>query len=389
MPVDSAGAPLDPARLFDRIGVAILNQQVTYQPYIRLLNGFTEFTFGDTGLRLEPGDSTYIELVADLESEPPYSNFVLVIPTGDALSICDATDTTRNPGVSIISDCDLSFPYATDVAQILFPASRPILACSPLPAQITSLGQTEVAIFSGELSYSTPHPNGDLGLQAISGIVLQRTTSGLLPVQSHDIFDAIYLRIGGQLIATDTSLTADSINIEVDGGYTITRGSQLSMVLSCDLGETAPPGNYLINFGDSSFLEIIDRNLSNPLYVILAGNSYPLQGAELSVSPASLEQSFTNYPNPFYPSRGEMTTIGFVLADNASIEILIYTITGETVKHLTSNSYRSVGSYQTDIWLGDNDHGRTVMSGAYICQIKAQYASGRKETFRRKIAVIR
>jgi len=171
--------------------------------------------------------------------------------------------------------------------------------------------------------------------------------------------------------------------------YEVSWGNNLPISLSCDIKDAAILGNYIISFDDSTFLEISDKNLGNAVHTTLISNSYPLLTAEMSISETNLEHSFTNYPNPFFPSRGEVTTIGLVLPEDAHINITIYTITGETVKEVVVNSFRLAGSHQSDTWSGVNGLGLKVIPGTYYCQITARYGSGREEGFRRKIALIR
>jgi flagellar hook assembly protein FlgD len=109
----------------------------------------------------------------------------------------------------------------------------------------------------------------------------------------------------------------------------------------------------------------------------------------MSISALNLGKSFTNYPNPFYPSRDEITTIGFVLPEDGTIDLNIYTLTGDLVRELAANSQRLAGSYQTDIWDGANDDGNKVIPGTYICQISVTYLSGKREAHLRKIAMLR
>jgi hypothetical protein len=116
---------------------------------------------------------------------------------------------------------------------------------------------------------------------------------------------------------------------------------------------------------------------------------YPLTSAEVSLSVGDLEKSFTNYPNPFNPSRGENTIIGFAISEDAYIDIEIYTITGQSVKTVAINSFRTSGSYQSDFWTGINAKNLKVVPGTYFCRITARYVSGREESFRRKIAILR
>jgi len=136
-------------------------------------------------------------------------------------------------------------------------------------------------------------------------------------------------------------------------------------------------------------MELADRNLETTAYPGIPGAVFPLRSAEISIASDNLADSFTNYPNPFNPARGEETTIGFYITESARVDIEIFTITGDLVKKVVSNSERPQGAYHEDAWAGLNAEGLGVLPGTYLCRITAAYASGRVESCRRKVMVIR
>ena len=145
----------------------------------------------------------------------------------------------------------------------------------------------------------------------------------------------------------------------------------------------------MLQFEDSTFCDMIDRNLLTQVSPVLADGSYPILSTELSITSVDLGESFTNFPNPFNPADGEVTTIGYVLAEHAYVDIELFTITGELVSRLIENSYREAGAHRSDTWDGANDKNLNVLPGTYFCRITARYTSGRQESFTRKIAVVR
>jgi len=385
---DSLGSLLDPNRLFDRIGYRISGGSILYQQFVDMMYGSVIFSFSDTGIVLHPGDSIGIDFIANLEADVPYDHFVLSVRDPDEILLRDAADSSNHPGITITDGCNTDFPFYTDITQVFFPAGRPVLESQSLPVQIGFPGQIQLAIFEGILSYSSSSPQGDLTLDGLRGQILKRTPDGLSVVSGNSVFRALRLFLDNQEVGFDSVFSGDSVAILVDGGYDVTWGDNLPIAIYCDIKSAAILGNYVISFDDSTFLEIYDKDLGNIIFVTLGSNSYPLLTAEISISDASLKHSFSNYPNPFIPSLGEITTIGFVLAEDAYIDITIYTITGEKVKEIAENSFRIAGPHQIDTWAGVNDMGYDVISGTYICQIIAKYVSGKKESFMRKIAVI-
>ena len=387
--LDSSETPLDPTRLFDRIGYRIENGPIEYQPFVQMSGGATIVNLADTGLLMEPGDTLVLELVADIEADVPYENFKLQARLDDALSLSDATDNSYDPGILPMDGCSTGLPYSTGVTHIFLAAGRPGVRAQETRTLIAAPGQPGVLMFESDLSYESESPQGDLALGGIHGKLLRRTAAGLQPALVSDLLAAVTLLLDGVPVAVDSTLSGDSIVCRLDSEYDLSRGNTLPMTLSCDIRSDAMPGNYVIRFDDSTFFEVFDKNLLGTVYPILTGTAYPILSAELSVSAAGLDSSFTNYPNPFIPSRGEETIIAYTLEEPAQVDIELFTITGQAVKDVVRDGYRAAGAHQSDTWNGDNDKGRAVVPGTYFCRITVRYASGRTESFRRKIAVVR
>ena len=72
-----------------------------------------------------------------------------------------------------------------------------------------------------------------------------------------------------------------------------------------------------------------------------------------------------NYPNPFNPS----TTIKYQIAEPTKVTIAIYSIDGQLVNTLVSDT-KDAGYYSV-VWNGTNSFGKQVASGMYIYRIDA------------------
>jgi len=385
--VDTGGMVLDPRELFDKAGFRIENGAYQYQDFIQPINGAVKFELAD-GIVLDPGDSVAMQLVGDFENVIPYDHFILVIETDDAFGFSDLNDPSHNPGFTTGDGCSVSFPFSTGVTSVFTPAGQPVLRVQKPPTRLAGPGAADILIWETGLSYDSELSQGDLNFNAITGQICRRTADGVIPAGGHDIFEAVYLFIDDIIVAADTVLSGDSVALALAEPYIVSRGDDISINISCDLGSSVENGNYFIRFDDSLFIDISDRNLETAISPILDGDSYPLASADISLAAAELENSFTNYPNPFNPGR-EPTIIGFTLVEDAYIDIEVFTITGEAVKEITMNSFRPADSYTDDDWDGKTDGGLDVISGTYFCRITARYVSGRSESFRRKIAVIR
>ena len=74
---------------------------------------------------------------------------------------------------------------------------------------------------------------------------------------------------------------------------------------------------------------------------------------------------YPNYPNPFNP----VTTLQYVLPENAMVNIIIYDMMGRQVKTLVNGS-QTVG-YKSIQWNATNNAGQPVSAGIYLYTIQA------------------
>ena len=86
----------------------------------------------------------------------------------------------------------------------------------------------------------------------------------------------------------------------------------------------------------------------------------------------------SNYPNPFNPE----TWIPYDLAEDSNVNIYIYNIKGESIRHLEVG-YQAAGTYRTPsravYWDGCNSLGEPVASGIYFYTLQAgQFKSTRQ-----------
>jgi len=386
--LDTVGRALDPDRLFDRIGYQIDGSPIVYQSTISISGGYTVFEI-DNDIILNPSDSISMRFVTDIEADAPYDHFVILMNGFEAVSFRDMTDTSQFTGFMLSFECGSQFPFETEMTRIFLPAGRPLFEHHDTPARIAYPGGDDIIVMNSTLTYLNETPQGDLSLSGISAELYQRSADGYTAVPIGQVFDAVRIEISNQSVYEDTLPDGDVIGATLPEPYIISNGSTQDLKLVCDIRSDVSPGNYVIRLADSTFMDIIDKNLLTTVYPILSGSGYPLTSAEISISEENLGTSYTNFPNPFKPALGEETTIGYVLPEDAYVDIEIYTITGESVRKITSGSFRSAGSHQEDKWNGMTAKGLDVVPGTYFCQIKARYISGGEETHRRKIAVVR
>jgi len=76
----------------------------------------------------------------------------------------------------------------------------------------------------------------------------------------------------------------------------------------------------------------------------------------------ALEQ---NYPNPFNAE----TMIKYQLPQNAKVQLSIFNLLGQEIRTLVSEQKNA--GYHTIVWNGKDNTGKDVVSGVYVCRIKA------------------
>jgi parallel beta-helix repeat protein len=386
---DSLDTPLDPASLFDRVGLSTLPGTVAYMPTFQQSGDYTLFAFPDGAVTINPGDSLQVALIADIESDTPVEHLVIRLHDEADVILHDVSDTSSHTGVVVSPGCGESIPYVSPAIRILQPAGRPVLATQTGTARLVPRGQVQVPLYTATLTYDGSTPQGDLLLHAVCGRLMSRDGAGFHEVPAVELLNAVHLNIDGDRVATDSILSGDSLMLAVPGGYTIAQGADVDIVLLGDIRPDAPLGNFAVQLADSNAVSLADQNLATTIYPLLVQAAYPLLGAEISVTAGGLEESFTNYPNPFNAASGEETTIGFVLPEAAYVDIELFTITGAKVLDITRDDYRVAGAYSQDRWDGRNDAGLDVVPGTYFCRITARYVSGGTESVRRKVAILR
>lgn len=107
------------------------------------------------------------------------------------------------------------------------------------------------------------------------------------------------------------------------------------------------------------------------------------------VDPNAAGGTLTNYPNPFHPDEAP-TTIAYVLDDDASVRIRIYTLSGGLVyeAQYAAGGQGGLGGLNEITWNGRNGDGNAVASGGYILFIEAEGGGTTMHVMRHKIGVV-
>ncbi len=108
------------------------------------------------------------------------------------------------------------------------------------------------------------------------------------------------------------------------------------------------------------------------------------------VDPNSAGGSVTNYPNPFHPGESS-TTIAYVLSDDASVTMKLYTLSGGLVfsRRYAAGEPGGASGLNEVLWDGRNGNGDHVSSGGYVLFVEAVRSGETIHTMRRRIGVVR
>jgi hypothetical protein len=326
--------------------------------------------------------------MADFESDNPYDNFQVVLDGIEAIGVADAVDSMHFPGLLAASTCSSSIPYQSRVARIFRPAGAPHFDPGGGAVRIACPGQKGFVVGTEKFAYVGAVPQGDIELRSFKAVIVKCDAKAETPVPASSVFSSLYLLSGSGQIAADSAFDSDTITLAVEPSLILTYGTTEEISLSADIRPDIEPANYRVKLVDSTAISLRDRNLGSTVFPLLSSGTYPATLGTISVSALDLGSSFSNYPNPFKPADGA-TTITYALSEDAYVDIELYTITGEPVARLTDNEFRQAGPHQDETWNGLNDRGLKVVSGTYFCRITARYVSGRTESARRKVSVVR
>ena len=107
---------------------------------------------------------------------------------------------------------------------------------------------------------------------------------------------------------------------------------------------------------------LLEWGISGPLQEAMAQDDQSVETPANSMAPEKLKAF--NYPNPFNPT----TTINYTLEAAGPVSITIYDMQGREIRNLVNAGYKAAGQYQV-IWDALDNHGSTVVSGAYLMRV--------------------
>jgi hypothetical protein len=115
----------------------------------------------------------------------------------------------------------------------------------------------------------------------------------------------------------------------------------------------------------------------------------PSPTATVTPVPPTLTQSFHVFPNPVNP-RQSKAHFNYTIPHESEISIDIFTINGNHVRTVLDKALKPAGQHTEDAWDAENESGVEVLSGVYLCVLKAKdKATGVTTKLTKKLAVLR
>lgn len=165
---------------------------------------------------------------------------------------------------------------------------------------------------------------------------------------------------------------------------------------SISLGATSPGvtfenGNFTISLsllidipdGNTITIEVYAEDLDGEIST--ATKTYQQENSFLLFGPGGRGSSILNAPNPFAPKL-ENTSFAFEITQQAVIDIKVYSLNLEMVRHVFSGTLNS-GYHDTLSWDGRDESGDIVPNGVYIFILSAE-SNGERIVKRNRIAVL-
>ena len=336
------------------------------------------------GILLAPGDTATIRVLADIAATAPAGYLELSTPIA-GLAVFDANSGAR---LTPLPEPGAVLPPVSGLAR-LEPPPRELVAGleSRMPAVLAGDG-AEVA--AGVLRLTNTATAGSSGVR-LDRLVVRAANRDLAPIAVGSAAIRVLAYVDGVLWAESAALTPDSTtaSLPADSLLLVPPGGTVDVELRVASAGIAPGITLRLGLDESGI------GVVQPGSALLAiqvrpepGHSFPLWTESGTVGAATLEASYSNFPNPFAAGR-EATSFVYYLRADGRVSLRIFTPSGDRVAEVVRDEARSAGLHQADAWTGRNGAGDLVRNGVYLAEILARYADGRTERVVRKVAVVR
>jgi WD40 repeat protein len=334
-----------------------------------------------TGVTLLAGDVFDLDVVVDIATGAPVSFFEMTV---DASGGIDAVDANLGSAVAVSG----TLPATSGLTQLMTPPTELVVDLdSDLPAAIAP-GAQGTGAATVTLTNTATSGSGPITLEHLFVIA---SDGGGRSVAAGEAAAVIEVWAGGGLAGRSDTLGIDSTSAFIPLSPPIVIQPQETRSLDLRVDFDRDPRVPSVRFG----IDAPGFGIRQPQSALLqieveasGGQSFPLWTEAGSFNQLSLAGSFSNYPNPFAAGR-ESTRFVYYLPEDATVNLVIWSVRGERVTTIRDNESRPAGLYQDDVWDGHNGRGSVVLNGIYIAELEVSFGNGGGEKLLRKVAVVR
>lgn len=380
---DARGEPLNPASVLTGLSLKAGGVLLGAAAAPDAADG--RVRLGLAGAVCAPGETLALDLSADLRSAASTDTFAVTV----ALADVRVTDAHLGSPVPLTPDAGAVLPLASGPRVIRVAADEMVVAARDvMPAVIAAMG-AETPVLELDLTNPAPYSAGDLVLNALTVGFAAGGDKAVAAVGG--LVAEVVVRWGHRIWARSGPLApgADTVELRGDAPLAVAAGESPTLVVGVLLADGLREGSLTASL-DLDGLDVSqpEGELVDVRVLPAPGQSFPLVTLAGTVSPASLAESYSNFPNPFAAGR-EATTFVFGLDAPARVALRVYTPRGELVRTLLAEEDRAAGLHQDVVWDGRNGKGDPVRNGVYVAEIVVREAGGGTETLRRNVAVVR
>jgi uncharacterized repeat protein (TIGR01451 family) len=332
---------------------------------------------------LEPGQTGQLDVIVDIDAGSPASRLQLTIQGSDI----HAVDANIASSVEVQPEPGQSLPLVSGLTQLESPPRTITVALtSMIPATVAPDSQW---IAAGRIELENP-TTGGAGAITVTSLRIEAADRDFAPFNLGRVVKDLALIRNGNVVASQFGFTADSTSAHLvfSGGLVVDPAQTATLDLRLRLQDSPSGTGFRVGF-DGSGIGI--EQPSGALLSIearpVSGQSFPMWTNAASLSQASLDASYSNFPNPFAAGR-ENTTFAFYLPEPGRVTLRIWTPRGDEVLTLIDEN-RAAGMYQSDRWDGRNGKGVSVVNGVYVAELEVRFDNGESRRLLRKIGVRR
>ena len=336
------------------------------------------------GVSVAPASMLTLEVAVDLLDGAGVESFAFLHGTEDV----SAVDAHLHTPVEVTADAGVVVPLSTGARVIRVAADELIVGVEDLMPVVISVLGGETPVMRLELENPAPVVAGNL---VVDGLVVRTRGDAKSAVSLGDLAHELLAYHGDDLWGTSGTLARGDSTAVISPPTPLELGPGVVDELEIRVVLVAEPAAATLTLGlnlDDISARQPEGDLVDVSVLPASGQVFPFWTAPGTVSAASLEESYSNFPNPFAAGR-EATTFVFALDAAATVDLRLYTPRGELVRTLLDGADLPAGLYQDVDWSGRNGRGETVRNGVYVAELKVRFEDGTSARLRRKVAVVR